>query len=253
MCLYLANMHLTDDKATRLWSKRPPPALILHVGSLMCVLVCVHSSKCGLVQGRKRRGQGTSVTRHVQYMYRSKLTHNPLLPLLLLSPPYPSLADRKRVNLSGPEWWVGKSCPVRVIQSNYPPSVFVNNGLTRPPAPHPSPLLLLSCLVSASPWQSCVRRQHHARPWPFSRRPIGAKGESLVTRFRLTVFSSFSSSFFLTPRTQTWSTKKEKGGEIKYQRVEAGTSGECRVRTVYDHRAVTCIPFHTQAFLRNCL
>lgn len=96
--------------------------------------------------------------------YRSKLTHNPLLlppppPQPPPPPPPPPAADRERVNLSGPEWWVGKSCPSRVIQSNYPPSVFANNGLIVPPAPRLdpplqpplSPSLLLSYPVTGSP------------------------------------------------------------------------------------------------------
>lgn len=110
----------------------------------------------GSGQGR-REGEGSGdvcySTCTVHGVYRSKLTYNPLLPSPppspLPPPRHPAAADRKRVNLSGPEWWVGKSCPVRVIQSNYPPSVFANNGLMPPPTP-PRPLFFCPA------WSLCL-------------------------------------------------------------------------------------------------
>lgn len=85
----------------------------------MCMLVCVHSCKCGLLG----RGFGEWVIPYALYMDCTGVD----------CPPSPSrLQQRERVNLSWSQWWVGKSCQLRVIQSNYPPSVFTNNGFSPP-------------------------------------------------------------------------------------------------------------------------
>lgn len=178
------------------------------------------------------------------------MTHNPLLP-----PPPPP--DRERVNLSGPEWWVGKSCPSRVIQSNYPPSVFANNGLRPPPAPTS---LALSSFVLPGHWVSMARLRSAAAScstatvvffFPEASRGSGRVSGDAIQADSVSFFFFFC-FVFSTPRTQTRSAHRKKKGENQVA-TRGSRSGRGTYAWIYDHSAVTCIPFHTWTFLRNCL
>lgn len=118
----------------------------------------------------------------VHGLYRSRLS--PPLPL-------PPSAERERVNLSWSQWWVGKSCQLRVIQSNYPPSVFTNNGFSPPSFFCPAwSLGLHGETASNKAGVGGVRLRHHYCQlvcWSWRLKAEGFGGLS-VTGCSLTVF-----------------------------------------------------------------
>lgn len=187
----------------------------------MCVLVCVHSSKCGLVQGS---GEGRGGSGDVCYsactvhgVNRSKLTHNPLLPPPLAHPPsplpalpHPDPADRKSSFIW--TWIVGGANSARweLLRVIIPPLLLLIMVLD--PSSLSPPLFFCPawslCLHGKSAFNSSIVLSRD--PFPGGHR---ARSKSRVTRFGLTIvfFSSSSVFFFLTPSTQTHIAQNKKG------------------------------------------